>query len=101
KQSQVGARKQKQVERLLQSSQWENYVLSVILHSIGFAKICESIEFSSFQNQIISQMKAISQLELIKSVRKHTVFIGKAYGSPKGAKGYKRNKQKENWRKEI
>jgi hypothetical protein len=45
-------------------------------------------------------MKQISQIEAMRSVRKHTIFVGKAYGTPKGAKGYNRNKQK-NWRKEI
>lgn len=40
------------------------------------------------------------QLEAMKSVRKQTIFIGKPYGSPKGARGYNRNKQK-NWRNEV
>ncbi len=44
--------------------------------------------------------KLTTRLKAIKSVRKHSIFVGKAYGSPKGAKGYDRNKQK-NWRNEI
>ena len=40
------------------------------------------------------------QIQVMKSVRKHTIFVGKPYGTAKGAKGYNRNKQK-NWRKEI
>lgn len=37
----------------------------------------------------------------MKSVRKQTLFIGKVYGSPKGGRGYNRNKQKQDWRKEL
>lgn len=33
-----------------------------------------------------------TQVEVMKSVRKKTHFVGRAYGSPKGAKGYNRKK---------
>ncbi len=45
--------------------------------------------------------KIMSQFEAMRSVRKRTIFIGKTHGTPKGAKGYDRNKQKQNWRKET
>lgn len=45
--------------------------------------------------------KKIAQIEAMKSVRKQTIFIGKPYGTPKGNRGYNRNKQKQNWSKEI
>jgi hypothetical protein len=41
------------------------------------------------------------QMKAMKSVRKQTIFVGKPYGSPKGERGYNRNKQKQNWRKEV
>ncbi len=44
-------------------------------------------------------MKNPKQLEVMKSVRKYTVFIGRPYGTPKGARGY--NRKKENQRKET
>lgn len=44
--------------------------------------------------------KPTAQLKAMKSVRKHTIFVGKAYGTPKGNRGYNRNKEKRDWRKE-
>ena len=43
--------------------------------------------------------KAKTQYDVMKSVRKYTTFIGKAYGTPKGAKGYNR-KNNKNWKEE-
>ena len=42
-----------------------------------------------------------TQIEAMKSVRKQTIFVGKVQGSPKGARGYNRNKAKQHLRREI
>lgn len=39
--------------------------------------------------------KPVPQILAMKSVRKHTIFVGKAYGTAKGSRGYNRNKQKK------
>lgn len=39
-----------------------------------------------------TKSKIKSQTEILKMVRKRTIFVGKAYGSPKGARGYSRRK---------
>jgi hypothetical protein len=41
------------------------------------------------------------QVTTMKKVRKLTVFVGKTQGPPKGAKGYNRKRENQNWRKEI
>jgi len=53
------------------------------------------------RTKLFLNMKRISQIEAMKSVRKHTIFVGKPYGTPKGLRGYNRKKQKQKWRKEI
>ncbi|HEY4511504.1 MAG TPA: hypothetical protein VJH55_01555 [Candidatus Paceibacterota bacterium] len=46
-------------------------------------------------------MKPETQLKAMKSVRKHTIFVGKPHSSPKGERGYNRKREKQNWRKET